>query len=572
MKRIITGILALIGFFVVMVVAITIAFVSMKGDKKTRQLPSQMVLTLSLEDGLRELQPQTGMMSVLTPPIPTLQDIVHTLDLARQDQRIRGLTVYIRDGQFDIATTQEFRDAIARFRKSGKFAFVYAHTLGDHPAMTEYWLATAFDQIWLHPMGELAITGFGTEMPFAKTFLDKLGIEAEIMHVGKYKSMPETVTRTKISKDNREMTQALLNDLQNQFTADVLATRPIKKDMLEQIMTQAPVAAVDVLAMGLIDSIGYGDEFDSYLEQITSGAKPVSFNDYQVHGPRPVPGERIALVQVVGTLTDNETYNATLDGVVSARAIVQALQDAADRHSIKAIIVRVDSPGGTPMAADMIRRAIELARIQKPVIISMSNSAASGGYWMSVNADAIIAQPGTLTGSIGVFGGKLNLSNMWKNLGVNWDTVGDKSADNMWSMNRPYGKDARARIETSMTRTYDKFIDLVSKGRDMKPQDVQELAQGRVWTGAQALENGLVDYLGGMDVATTRAKELAQIAKLRPVTLEIFPKPPNPIEQLMQLLQQGSPFQLISMKKLSAWADAFIPQLLQEAATPKIVH
>lgn len=573
MKRILTGFLAIIGFFVVVIMIASIAIFSIRGDKKTRQLPTQMVLTLSLEQGLQELQPQTGVISVLSPSIPTLQDIIQTLDLARQDQRVKGLAVHIRDGDFNIATTQELRDAIFRFRKSGKFAFIYADTLGNYPAMSEYWLATSFDQIWLHPMGELAITGFATEIPFAKTMLEKLGVEAEILHHGKYKSMPESATRSSISKENLEMTQSLLSDLQAQFNTDVVATRPIKKDALEQAIQASPSAAIDVLASGLIDSIGYRDEFDSYLEQITSGAKAISFNDYQMHGPRPVPGEKIALVQVVGTLTDNDTYNAALDGVVSAGTIVKALQDAADRHAIKAIIVRVDSPGGTPMASDMIRRAIELARIQKPVIVSMSNAAASGGYWMSVNADMIIAQPGTLTGSIGVFGGKLNLSGLWQKIGVKWEAVGENTQDNIWSSNRPYGNQAREKVQASMTRTYDKFVELVSKGRGLKPQDVELIAQGRVWTGAQALENGLVDYLGGIDVALTKAKELAKISKLRPVNLEVFPKPPNPIEQLMQLLQQGSPFPLMSMKSLTQWSEQIMPQVLQKLSLEqKLVH
>ena len=552
LKRVLVGFLAIVGFFVVTFIAITFAVMTLKHDHKARQLPEHMVLTLGLDSGLQEAQSQPSLLESFNQPSLTLQEIVQTLDLARQDARVKGLAVHMDEGDLGIAALQELRDAVLRFRKSGKFAYLYADTLGSSPAMGEYWLATGFDQIWLQPLGELAITGFATEMPFAKDLLDKVGIEAQILHQGKYKSMPEMATRNAISEDNRAMTHGLLESLQSQFMHDVTLSRHLKDQDLETAMHDAPLIATDLLRDGLIDSIGYRDEFDAYLEQSTNGARAVPFENYQANGPRPIPGEKIALVQVIGTLTNVSPDSASMGDVVSAEGVSNAIQDAADQHAIKAIVVRVDSPGGTPLAADMIRRAIELARAQKPVVVSMSNAAASGGYWMSVNANAIIAQPGTLTGSIGVFGGKLNLAGLWKKLGIHWDDVAaDDSDHSMWTMNKPYSEAAGKKVEASMARTYQQFIQHVAQGRKMSPAAVEAIAQGRVWTGAQGVKNGLVDKLGGLDIAVVRAKELAKISALRPVNLEMFPKPVNPFEQFLQMAQKGLPFKLFGAESLA---------------------
>jgi len=569
MKRIIIGFLAIVGFFVVLFTAISILAFSLKNDSKAKQLPEQMVITMALDSDIRETDPQSSLLNSLAEPKPTLQEMIQTLDLARQDNRVKGLAVHMDEGEYGIATIQELRDAILRFRKSGKFAYVYADTLGNNPAMGEYWLATAFDQIWLQPLGEVAITGFATEMPFGKDFLDKIGVEPEILHQGKYKSMPEMATRNEISPENMAMTKSLLGNLQDQFNRDVTKSRHITNSALAAAMHDAPLTAADMLTNGMIDSIGYQDEFDGYLEQITEGARAVPFENYQANGPRPIPGEKIAIVHVIGTLANTDSKDSPVGDIVSANEIVSAIQDATDQHNIKAIVVRVDSPGGTPLAADMIRRAIEIARTQKPVVISMSNAAASGGYWMSVDANAIVAQPGTLTGSIGVFGGKVNLEGLWKKLGIHWDEVAATEATGLWTMNKPYDAASRKKVEASLSRIYEQFVQHVSKGRKMSPAAVEEIAQGRVWTGDQAFRNGLVDQLGGLDIAIVKAKQLAKISMRRPVSLEMFPKPPNPVEQLVQLLQQGLPFKLFG-------ADSLIKGLTQImtvnslSAVPKI--
>jgi protease IV len=559
MKKFIVGFFALVGFFMVTLIVLAITITSIRGDKKKHEMPSRMVLTLDLSNGLPEANGQEGILDTFSEPTPSLQDVVQTLELARQDSRITGIAVHVGQGSFGVGVIQELRDAILRFRRSGKFAYVYSDTLGNSPAMGEYWLATAFDQIWLQPLGELAITGFNIEMPFAKDFLDKVGVQPELLHEGRYKSFPETVMRNSISDDNKEMTLSLLTSLQAQFDKDIQATRHLTSEQVRVLMDNAPIIAPDALAAGLIDSIGYHDEFDSYLEQTTNGAEAVDLESYQANGPRAVPGEKIALINVLGALTNVAKEEARSGEVVSADDISNAIEDAGNQSSIKAIIVRVDSPGGTPLAADMIRRSIELARIRKPVIVSMGNTAASGSYWMSVNANTIVAQPGTLTGSIGVFGGKVNLEKLWQKLGITWNTVGANPDQNLWSINKPFDPKSREKIAKSMNRTYEQFIARVSEGRKLSHDQVQAIAQGRVWTGAQAVQNGLVDALGGLDVAVTKAKDQARIPVNRPVNLEVFPKPMNPLEQLFKMIKQGVPFQL-----MGTWFSNNLTQTLSQ--------
>lgn len=546
MKRVIIGIFAAIGFLVVGLIALGLTIASIKRDRNSQELPDKIVLSLSIDDGLSEITQSNSVLSAFSSQGLDAHALIETLDTARQDQRVIGLVVHIDQGMNGLATMQEVRQAVQRFRRSGKFAYIYADNLGESPAMGEYWLASGFDQIWLHPTGELAVTGFATEMPFLKTLLDKVGVEAEILHAGKYKSYPEMGTRTGISPENLEMTQSLLRSMEQEFLRDITTSRHISSEAMITLMNDAPLSADEAIIDGLVDSIGYRDEFDNYLEQTTKGAQAVPIEAYHENGPRRAPGERMALIQVAGALTTQPEESAMPGDVVSAEEVSHAIADAADDSNIKAIVVRVDSPGGTPLAADMIRRAIELATTEKPVIVSMSNAAASGGYWMSVSADAIIAQPSTLTGSIGVFGGKINAAALWKKLGVQWDVVSQNGHPDLWSPNRPYSAQSRAKIDKMMQSTYQQFIRRVSIGRHLPEDKVESLAQGRVWTGAQAVQSGLVDQLGGLDTAVTKAKELAKIAPQKNVTLLPYPKPLSPLEKLVRIAQQGFPGNLFS--------------------------
>lgn len=567
MKRILIGILASIGAFFVMIMIGVLSFAALSTKNAPVELPEKIVLTLTLDQGLPESHSPQSLLSALDSGGMglTVHQMIQTLDQARLDKRVQGIAVDIQDGDFGLASVEEFRSAIERFRRSGKFAFIFADTLGQRPAMAEYFLASAFEQIWMQPMGELAITGFATEMPFARGAFDKLGIQPEMMHVGKYKSFPEMFDRREASPENREMTLDMLSQLNGIFIKSVAKDRAMKPELVTEFMTDSPLTSDRALAAGLIDSIGYRDEFDSYLEQLTKGGQAIALEVYHQNGPRPVPGEKFALISVSGALMNQADGQGMGQHTAIAEDIVQAIQAASEHKKIKAIIVRVDSPGGTPLAADMIRRAIELARTHKPVIVSMANTAASGGYWMSINADKIIAQPTTITGSIGVFGGKFNAKGLWNKLGVNWQSFPEDGQQDMWSPNQPFSQKSQAKIRQTMETTYASFIAKVSQGRHLKVAQVEALAQGRVWTGAQALTHGLVDALGGVDVAIDMARQQAKIPPEKNVVLEPFPKQPSLIEQLMQLVGSGAPMHMIGASIAQAFVASLNVMMLQSA-------
>jgi protease-4 len=570
MRRILTGIFASIGFFFVVLIVAGVMLASMGRKEKPVQLPEKIVLMLDLTDGLKETTAPVGIVNTLDPTTRqlSLQQIIQTLEQARLDSRVQGISVSVQDGEFGLASVQELRSAVQRFRRSGKFAYFYADTLGDRPAMAEYWLASAFDQIWLQPMGGLAITGFAAEIPFGRALLDKIGVTPEIQHVGKYKSFPESIMLKEASTENREMTEDMLHVLSSQFAKDITQTRKISQADLQKLMQESPITSADALKAKLIDTIGYHDEFDAYLEQKTKGGEPVAMSFYHENGPRPVPGEKMAIIHVVGALVNQSGGPNVMPDSVAAEDVVDAIQDATDRKHVKAIIVRVDSPGGTPLAADMIRRAIELAKIRKPVVISMGNSAASGGYWMSVDASKIVAQPATMTGSIGVFGGKFSAAGLWDKIGVNWQKIPTEGQQDLWSINRPYSEASRAKVQATMQHTYDMFVTRVAEGRHMKEDKVRDLAQGRVWMGEQAFENGLVDGLGGVDVAVTVARDLAKIPASRTINLEQFPKDLSVFEQVMQMLTQGSPLDMLGVRMQEIMTRSM--QIMLQTSVPKV--
>jgi protease-4 len=563
MKKLLTIFFVSIGVIVTSVVALAVAAALFKAQRAPQNLPDRMVLELSLDNGLKEAPPRANLPALLgQPPAFTLQQIVRALDRARLDSRVAGLSFHMTGGDYPAASSQELRDAVLRFRQSGKFAALYADDLGSGKSTTEYRLASAFGEIWLHPLSELAINAYAVEIPFARGLLDKIGVKGEIQHAGKYKSYPESIMRSSASDDNAEMTKSLLNDLQVQLEKDIAAGRKIEIAAVRNLIAEAPIAAEDALKAKLIDRLGYYDEFEAALEQKAEGAENVDLALYGILTARNAPGQKMALINVNGALTTANGAQAMAHDIVSAEEIVEALRDAAEEPSFKAILIRLDSPGGTPLAADMIRRAIELARAQKPVVISMSNTAASGGYWMSVAANTIVAQPSTLTGSIGVFGGKIDVSELWEKLGVNWQRFPEDASTDLWSINAPYSVASSAKRQAAIDRTYAQFLKIVANGRKMKVADVEQMAQGRVWTGAQAKELGLVDTLGGLDTAISAAKALTKIPENAPVALILLPKPLTPVEQLVQLLGGGG----LPLRLMKAEAQASLDALFLSAA------
>lgn len=572
-------------------------------------LPEQIVLYYDFELELAEVVTKPSFSHPLFRPPTTLHEVIGALDKAKEDERVKGFIARVSGPRYSIAQYQELKDAIKSFRDTGRFAYVYADSIGGmSTGMGAYYLASSFDEIWLQPVGMVSVTGLAMEVPFMRALLDKVGVKPEVMHRGKYKSMPETFTRNDMSPPHREMMDAITGDLFDQLVSGVAVNRGIEKDKLLALIDNAPLTDQEALEAGLVDRLGYSDEMIELAKQKAAGDTPkrdengkeiepgvVSLTGYAFHvqtqhegsnmvdfvtnyyrkiDPRSQLADRpkIALVYGSGAIVASEN-GAHMDlgggNSMDAGKIAKALKAASEDEDVRAIVFRIESPGGSPSASETIRRAVLNAKKKgKPVVVSMGGAAASGGYWIATDADRIVAQPATLTGSIGVFGGRPDAREMWNKIGISWDSVSYGKHADMWSINGPFKPSERERVSAMMDRLYDAFLTRVSAGRGLDRAKVEQLAQGRVWTGRQAKENGLVDDLGGLKRAIEVARELGGIEEGEKSVIERFPAPRSTLEMLVKLAQEGAVGPLapkISTPELRRMASEIAPLLADPA-------
>ncbi|HET9315812.1 MAG TPA: signal peptide peptidase SppA [Vicinamibacteria bacterium] len=466
---------------------------------------------------------------------PSLRTLVESLERAADDPKVNGVLVRVSSlptsgwGQ-----VQELRNAITRFRASGKPAYAHLEFSGNK----EYYLATACTKVYAVPTALLDITGLETEVTFFRGTLDKLGVQAQFEGVGKYKNAPNQFTESGFTGPHREQMEALLDSLYGEYVAGIAQSRNLGTEAVQALIDQGPYDAASAKKAGLVDDLLYRDELLSRL----SGAEEVKPGRY-VKRSRNVSFDgrpRIALVYAVGEIVPGESQQSPFGGsFAGSDTVAAALKEAREDAGIKAILLRVDSPGGSGTASDVIWREVELARKKKPVVVSMGDVAASGGYYIAMGSDAIVAQPGTITGSIGVFGGKFSLRGLYDKIGLSKEilTRGEHAA--LFSEYRPWSDEERKRIHALMVAFYDDFIAKVAKGRGKQPDEVHAVAQGRVWTGAEAKRIGLVDHLGGLDVALAVAKERAKIAKDQDVRLVELPERKGLFETLLERQEEG---------------------------------
>lgn len=517
-------------------------FASFLVGEEKKVLPHEMVLVFNIADPIGE----TGAAPTLASPFSyggmAVSDVVAAMDRAAGDQRVRGLLVGLDNAGLQLAHIQEVRAAVKRFRAAGKFAHIYTASFGDlGSGIGAYYFASAFDEIWMQPVGFLSLTGIAIEMPFARAVLDKIGVAPEFLQREEYKSAMENLTNTQMSPENREMTQSILDSISAKIFADISADRKLSAAALQAQMDKGIVTGNDALNAGLITRLDYSDvmidTLNDRLNNKKAGDPPlVMFEDYANATKNATHAQHasVALVNVAGQIVPGNEYQA---GMATSDYIAGALKDASDNDAIKVIVLRVDSPGGSPTASETIRRAIVHAKEKgKKVIVSMGTVAASGGYWVSVDADKIYALPSTLTGSIGVIMGKFELSGLWEKLGVNWESVtwGEKSR--MWSSNKPLSESEYAALSYAIDDTYASFIKRVADGRKMRPDAVRAIAKGRAWTGLQAKDIGLVDDIGGLDTALDYAATLTGKKDRSEIKVIVLPEPPSPFERLRLLL------------------------------------
>ena len=505
-------------------------------------LPEAVVLTVNLDQALAEQGDGNPVAGRLFGGDLSLRDVVDALDRGSRDHRVKGAVLRFGGDNMGMAQAQELRSTIARFRAAGKFTTAFAESFGEfEPGNKSYYLASVCDQVWLQPVGIVGLTGLAAEMPFARKVLEQLHVVPEILHREEYKSAMETFTERTISGPHKEMLDSLLDDLTDQLVLGVSTTRKLDALAVRRLIDRSPLVGKEAREAGLIDRIGYYDEAsEEALDKAGAAAGLVAPGDYLESAGEPNDsGPTVALIFAVGGIERGDGgVNPLMRGdAVGSDAVVQAFQQAIDDEDVKAILFRIDSPGGSAVASETIRRAVLRAKAAgKPVIVSMSDMAASGGYWIAMNADRIIAEPATLTGSIGVIVGKMATSGFWDMLGVGWDGAKRGQNAGIWSDISQYSPAERARVEAVLDDIYGAFVRNVAEARHLAPEKVREIARGRVWTGHQALALGLVDELGDLDTALKRSREAIGLKPDAPVSLDVYPRPKSGIERMVDLL------------------------------------
>jgi protease IV len=541
MRRFALGLFALIGIVTVLAflgVGVAVWRIALSQPA----LPDSIVLSAELGRGLIDGAAQDSLSDLVLGSKETLRDVLDALERGSNDPRVKGLYARFGGDTLGLATCQELRDAVRDFRAKGKFAIAFTDTFGEFgPATRPYYLATAFDEIWLQPLGSLGLVGLHSEIPFFRGALDRLGILPSFAHREEYKSAMNSLTETAMTPPQREEIEDLLRVTSGQIVRGIASARKLSEAEVTALIDRGPFVADEAKAARLVDRIGYRDEaVTTAQKRAGSGAELVSLSRYLDGAGRPHDsGPTIALVYGTGLVTRGGGTSTPLfdNAELSAREVGRAFRQAFGDPEVRAILFRIDSPGGSAVASETIWREVVRAREHgKPVIVSMGDVAGSGGYYIAAPADKIVAQPATLTGSIGVLAGKLVVSELLHKLGVTGDSAQRGANAGMFSVFNDFSPGGRQRLDAFLDEVYGGFKEHVAAGRHLSADQVEAAAKGRVWSGEEAKEKGLVDELGGYDVALRLAKEAAKIPSDKPFTLTVFPHEKGTIERVYDRL------------------------------------
>jgi protease IV len=469
----------------------------------------------------------------------TLRDVVDAIDRGASDDRVVGMIAKIGAAPMGMAQTQEIRDAVQRFRAHKKFAVAYSETFGEFgPGNGSYYLATAFDHIYLQPSGDVGLTGIIMESPFVKGTLAKLGMTFHGDHRYEYKNAFNSLTETKFTAPHKEAMTAIMASWFNQMKDGICQARQIAPDRFQAIVDAGPYLGKEAVAAKLVDAVAYRDEvYNDVKNKAGDGAELLYLDKYLSRAGRPHDhGKTVALVFGVGGVTRGKSDYDPVQGsqTMGSDTVAAAIRAAANDKDVKAILFRIDSPGGSYVASDTIWREVVRARqAGKPVIVSMGNLAGSGGYFVAMAADKIVAEPGTITASIGVLGGKMLTSGLWDKVGLSWDEVHQGENATMFTGTHDYTPAEWGRFQAWLDRVYIDFTSKVADGRKLPKEKVLEIAKGRIWSGQDAKNLGLVDELGGYDTALLLAKQAAKIPEADDVKIVVFPRAKTLLETVL---------------------------------------
>lgn len=577
LSRVLIGTLAFIGAIVVLAFGIGI-YAATKYEGRANVAPDKFILTLNLDRDYQESNERPRLSSLKLGAQTSMQDVLFALRRAKDDPRVTAIAATLNEQHFGIAQIQELRTAIADFRAAGKQAYLFSETIGEGTgALQGYYLAAAFDPIWVQPTGNVGVAGIGTEQPFLRKTLERLGVKANVVKRKEFKSAMETFTEEHISPANKEEITALLGGWFEQMVDGIAADRKLDTATVKALIDKGPLLADEAKEAKLVDQLGYRDQFEDALNEKVGKIAHVTLRRYvdmPVWSGRPAPKKSIAVVSAIGTISRGaaeENPFAGDEGIKSA-VTAKAIRDAVANKDVEAIVLRVDSPGGSAVASDTIWREVVRAKERKkPIIVSMGNVAASGGYFISMAADRIFADAGTVTGSIGVISGKFVVAGTSQKLDVNWDRISFGESAGMFSAQTDWNARELARLNTVMDAVYADFTSKAAQGRGKPIEEFEKYARGRVWSGADALKIGLVDELGGLNAAIDHAKTKIGLTAEDTVKLVPYPKPEDPLDAILKAMTDSdAPTDIMTgVKAISAFGKVAGPVLetLQGAQT-----
>ena len=536
MSKLIVRFLAILGALWLIGMVITLAYVI--GSKG--RVPSKTILEANFEQPFLEEMPDSASARLTMNDRQTLRDVIDAIDRGAGDDRVVGMIARVGAAPIPMAQIQEIRDAVARFRAHKKFAVAYSETFGEFgPGNGAYYLATAFDQIYLQPSGDVGLTGIVMESPFIKGTLAKLGMSFHGDHRYEYKNALNFYTETKFTPAHKEAMTGIMNSWFNQIKDGICQARGIAPEKFAAVVDAGPYLGKEAVDAKLVDGVAYRDEvYGKVKTRAGDGAQLLYLDKYLDRAGRPHQhGKKVALIFGVGGVTRGKSDYDPVQGsqTMGSDTVAAAIRAAAQDEDIKAILFRVDSPGGSYVASDTIwREVVNAHKAGKPVIVSMGNLAGSGGYFVAMAADKIVAEPGTITASIGVLGGKVLTSGLWEKVGLSWDEVhqGDKAT--MFTGTHDYTPAEWARFEAWLDRVYVDFTGKVAEDRKLPKEKVLEIAKGRIWSGQDAKNLGLVDELGGYDTALKLVKKAIGVADGDDVNILVYPRPKKWYETLVQ--------------------------------------
>ncbi len=538
-----------------------LAFIGSMSGKETVVVDENTVLKLNLNQEIKETSEENPFEGLPLPEEFTqmqstgLNDIKEALEKAAKDANIKGVVLESSNPNCGYATAQEIREAILEFKKSGKFVFVY----GEYFSEKGYFMASVADRIFLNVGGMIELNGLSSEVIFFKNALEKIGIKPLVFRVGTYKSAVEPFLTDRMSEENRLQITQYLNGIYDFYLKEVAQTRQIPFEELKNISAKMLVkTAEDALKYKLVTDTVYQDGFEEALKkqigiETKEKIKYLSVSKYQKvesEDEETLPSDRIAVIVAEGEITSGKSTEST----AGSETIAEELKKARLNDKIKAVVFRINSPGGSLIASDVMWREVQLLKKTKPVIASMSDLAASGGYYLAMGCDTIVAQPNTITGSIGIFGLLFNAQNlMTDKIGLSFDRVSTGEFSDLGNPTRQMNEAEQAMIQTMIEKGYAQFTQKAAEGRKMPLDSLLKIAGGRVWTGEQAKQNGLVDVLGNLQTAIDMA---AKKAKLEKYQVKYYPQEKDFFQKLAEM--QSRLEQKSIQEKLGAWYPTYL--------------